>query len=255
MRTRGGSRAAFVAAAGLLAVALAACDGGSSGGAVTSLGSGSDSSGSGSSGPSTSGTEAPDSSAAGRTAGTSTSGSASAPTSGSASTLSADEVQAKIVAGAPPKDLTWLHPKTPSSWQKLKTDGAGTLQWRVEDTCVVTLDQPAGLGTKRTPTSEQVLEHTAEQTASALSASAPKYHDRKTRMVPNVIVGFNGSAKVQMAQSLVDYGKARSRIVAYRKGDFALTAQSICGDAKTFSSASKSEIDPFIDKLQARTRY
>lgn len=247
MNTWGGSRAVAVAAAGVLTVALAACNDGSSG-AVTSPPSGS-----GSSGSSTTSSESPQSSKSPEPSASATS-SSTAPTGTASSTLNAADIQAKIVAGTPPKDLTWRYPAPPTSWQKLKTDD-GTLQWKVRGKCVVTLSQPAGIGTNKTPTSGQVLEHTAEQTSSAFPGTKPKYHDRTTRMVPNVIDGFNGTAKVQMEESLVDYGKIRSRIVAYRKGDYALTAQSVCGDANLFKTASKTELDPFIDKLQAHTKY
>lgn len=163
---------------------------------------------------------------------------------------------AKIAAGAPPKDLTWRYPAPPKTWKKLSSD-RGTMQWQVKGRCVVTLGQPAGLGKAKTPDSQDVLEHTAEQNSSAFPGKPkPKYHDRKTRMVTNFVDGLNGTSKVKMQESLVDYGTSvRSRIVAYRAGDFALTATSVCGTPQLFKAVSKSDLDPFINKLQARTTY
>lgn len=131
------------------------------------------------------------------------------------------------------------------------------MQWQVEGTCVITLGQPAGLGTGRTPDSQGVLEHTAEQNATAFPGKPePTYHDQKSRMVTNFVDGLNGASKVRMRESLVDYGTSvRSRIVAYRAGDFALTATSVCGTPQLFTTTSKSDLDPFINQLQVRTTY
>lgn len=194
-----------------------------------------------------------------------TSSAPSSPTSSETSTsaappsktaLSQQQLLAKISAGAPPKDLTWRYPDPPTAWKKLKTDN-GTLQWQLKGRCVITLGQPAGLGTKTTPDSQGVLEHTAEQTSTAFPGKPkPKYHDQKSRMVTNVVTGLNGKATVKTQESLVDYGKSiRSRTVAYRDGDFALTVVSLCGTPQLFASASKSDLDPFINKLQVRTTY
>lgn len=245
MGRTGGRRAVGYVVAALAASALSGCNSGSPDVSAPSTAQ-------------SSGTSAASNpSSTGSTTLSATSG--AAPTSGTASsgaTLGQEELTAKIAAGAPPKNLTWRYPAPPKSWKRLKTD-RGTMQWQVNSRCVVTLGQPAGLGTAASPDSEDVLEHTAEQNATALPGKPePTYHDRKSRMVANFVDGLNGTSEVKMQESLVDYGTSvRSRIVAYRAGDFALTAVSVCGTPRLFASASKSEMDPFINTLQARTTY
>lgn len=231
MGTRGGRGAAGIITAALVAGALGGCTSGA---------------------PEVSATSATSSRAVpSRASTTPPTGSPSSGTTGNQ-----QDLEAKIVAGAPPKDLTWRYPRPPASWKKLKTD-RGTMQWQVAGRCVITLGQPAGLGTAATPDSRDVLEHTAEQNSTAFPGKPqPTYHGRRTRLVTNFVDGLQGTSQVTMQESLVHYGRSgRSRIVAYRSGDFALTAVSVCGTRQLFASASKSELDPFINKLQVRTTY
>ncbi|HWC21174.1 MAG TPA: hypothetical protein VG502_02630 [Flexivirga sp.] len=249
MLTRGGRRAAGCVVAALVAGTLSGCNSGSPDVAAPSAGH---SSGMTSAAP----TSAASPTTSASTGSTPSSSSASGTSSHSSGTPSQQELVAKIAAGAPPKDLTWRYPHPPAAWKKLKTD-PGTLQWQLKGRCVITLGQPAGLGTAKTPDSRGVLEHTAEQNSSAFPGKpAPKYHGRKSRMVTNFVDGLNGTSQVKMQESLVDYGKSiRSRMIAYRNGDFALTVTSLCATPELFATASKSDLDPFINKLQARTTY
>lgn len=169
--------------------------------------------------------------------------------------MSQSQIEAAIVAGAPPKDLNWMLPKVPAAWKKLST-GTGTLQWQTRDGCGLMLDQPGGIGTGPTPTSEGVLEHTAERNRAAFDGNPkPVYSNRTTRKLPNIVEGLHGTSLVTFQEATVDYGKARTQQLAYRNGDFALTFVGFCRDAKSFAVAKKADFEPMLAKLQTHTRY
>lgn len=82
--------------------------------------------------------------------------------------VDSDDV-AGIITGTP-TDVRWRVPAAPSSWKRLKTD-PGEAQWQVGGPCVVSLFQPAGLGTAKEPTQEQVLDEYAKRTGRALGTT------------------------------------------------------------------------------------
>lgn len=178
---------------------------------------------------------------------------AASPTAGR--TMSQTEIEAAIAAGAPPRDLTWMPVTAPAGWTRLKSE-TGTIQWQTRDGCLVTLDQPGGIGTDPTLTSEDLLEGYAERNSAAFDGNpAPVYSGRTTRKVPNIVQGLDGTSLVTFREATVDYGRIRSRQLAYRNGDFGLIFSGFCRSAALFAKAETTDFDPFFTKLQVHTRY
>ena len=167
-----------------------------------------------------------------------------------------DQIVAKIAAGAPPEDLTWAIASAPSNWKALSGQGAGEHQWQVSSGCGVLLQQPSGIGTTTKVTSKSVVEHTAEQIKTVMPGTPePTYTKWSTRMMPNVVPGLAGTAKVRMEEAAVRFGAVRAQIIGYRNGDFALTYVAYCSTSAKFDAAAKSDFDPFLKRLAAKTTY
>lgn len=172
------------------------------------------------------------------------------------SPLSQEELQARIITNAPPKDLMWSPPKAPADWQRLSTP-QGSAQWQVgQEPCTVILDQPSGVGDGEEPTSEQVLDREAQRLGDSLKATGePKTLSDDPVMVANQVVGLDGATQTRFAHRRLDYGNgAQADIRTHRAGDFALIAVVACGQGK-FNELFESQIAPFLDKLRARTTY
>lgn len=168
--------------------------------------------------------------------------------------LSDEELQAKLVAGAPPKDLTWVVPTVPSGWKELETE-AGTRQWQVgELPCVVTVNQPAGLGTDPKPTSEDVAKDYIGISVKQTGATAdlgPATQQLFTNHVNDdafevqsqfIGVPFTGTP-----------GDVEGLAYGYRAGDFALRAIALCGGGQYATQGM--ELEEFLKSLTARTTY
>lgn len=171
-------------------------------------------------------------------------------------TLSQEDLQAKIMTNAPPKDLVWNFPDAPGHWQVVPTQ-QGAQQWQIgQEPCTLILDQPHGVGEAEEPNSQQVLEREVGRLGDSLQATGePTTVADDPVMVPNQVVGLDGTTATRFAHAHVDYGNgAQADVRALRSGDFALIAMAACGQDR-FADVFDKEIAPFLDKLAARTTY
>lgn len=146
-------------------------------------------------------------------------------------------------------------PKAPAHWKKLSSE-TGTLEWKTREGCLLILDQPSGIGTDPTPTSEDFLKGNAERFSAAFDGKPkPTYGNRTTRKLPNTVPGLHGTSLVTFREATVDYGGIRSQQLAYRNGDFALSFDGFCNDPRTFEVAKNADFEPFLTKLEVHTRY
>ncbi|GAB2969742.1 hypothetical protein [Nocardioides montaniterrae] len=160
---------------------------------------------------------------------------------------------AKLVAGVPPKDLTWSVPReVPADWHQLRTE-TGTLQWQIGTSrCTVTLNQPSGLGTRKAPDSDQIASDYAADAGRSLkmklTISTPTQ-----RMFANHV--NKGAAEAQSQLSVVELHSAsgvEGEALGYRAGDYALRALGVCG---TDWAEHRSAIEQFFSALGANTTY
>jgi hypothetical protein len=158
-----------------------------------------------------------------------------------------------IVAGNP-TDLTWRVPEVPASWKPI-TSGTGEQTWQVGDsTCAISLMQPAGLGTEPEPTQDQVLDKYADRTAKALGYQ-PTVGDRDTSMFPLVTASKDVTATSKVSRaSLTGRDGVEGEIYAYRRGDFALVLNTLCGKG-AFDAVNASDFQPFIQALAISAEY
>lgn len=168
--------------------------------------------------------------------------------------LSAEELQAKVVTGEPPKDLAWVVPTAPSEWRELDAE-TGTRQWQVgESRCVVTLNQPAGVGTSDSPTSEEVANDYATSGVSSAGGTAD-LEPATERLFPNHV---NADAvEVQSQFAGVHFtgtpGDIEGQAYGYRAGDFALRALALCGNGEYADHGPA--LEGFLETLAAQTTY
>lgn len=158
----------------------------------------------------------------------------------------------KIIAGDP-TDVVWSLPDVPPSWEPQQTD-PGEKQWRVGDTCVVTLFQPAGLGTDVKPSQEDVLQEFAGRTRTSVGGTL-EVAAREPASFP-LFTGTDGvRATTRLARaSLTGPGGIEGEIYAYRSGDFALVANTMCGKG-AFADVDTSDFQPFIKGLGVSATY
>jgi len=167
-----------------------------------------------------------------------------------------DDIDPDDVAGIitdTPKDVQWQVPDIPSSWKKI-VDKPGESQWQV-GTCLFTLNQPAGLGNDTSPTQDEVLEEFARRIGQSANSKVT-VGEHQTSMFPLVTNKENITATTKVTHASIT-GKtgAAGEIYAYRSGDFALVAITICGQQDTFNDANESEFAPVIDKLAVKAEY
>lgn len=170
--------------------------------------------------------------------------------------FSQDELQAKVIINAPPKDLAWMDPKAPSHWKRLQTK-EGVAQWQIGDEpCTVILDQPGGVGSGKEPTSAQVVEREIGRIAASLKTpEKPKVVSDDPVMVANRVVGLDGTSSTKFAHARVDFGSGgEGDVRALRSGDFALIANAVCGQGR-FADVFAAEIEPVLKRLSAKTSY
>lgn len=163
------------------------------------------------------------------------------------------DLEAKVVAGVPPADLSWSVPDVPAGWKQASTEN-GTRQWQLGDSrCVVTLDQPSGLGTGPTPDSDQVATDYAKR-AAGVGGGTPALEPAGSRMVDNDV--NDGGLTVQSKVSTVHFtstGDIEGQGYGYRDGDFALAAVAICGGGEFADHAT--ELESFLTGLGLVTTY
>lgn len=198
-------------------------------------------------------------SSSGSSAGTASTTAAASP--GAAPSGTAEEEQqrleAKVVANAAPKDLTWLHPDAPSSWTRLKTE-AGTLQWQpASSACVITLAQPAGLGTAKAPTSQQVVDKTVSQVARTVPGTPePTVVKWGTQTVRARVTDLDATVSVTVAARRVRFTpQLEGLFYGYRAGDFALDLIVVCGKAQYDDVTGTSAFRSFTQGLTVTTSY
>ncbi len=97
---------------------------------------------------------------------------------------SQDEMIGKFVAGEPPRDVTWMSGQPPADWKKLDAE-TGTAQWQIADTrCIITITQPAGLGSEDNPTDDELADEQVRRLVEASKAKNVTTPEEGTVMVP-----------------------------------------------------------------------
>lgn len=169
-------------------------------------------------------------------------------------------IRAAMKAGAPPVNLAWRVPHKPKTWTKLPKETDGLQGWFVKPGCYVWLWQYSDLGTGKKPTTRDLIKRAAE-VGSAMFPGKPKpiYRSHKTIEKLNFVTGLPYAYKVKMAESIVDYGKGRSKgrseVIAYRNGPQAITFNSKCRTVASFKKVSDSDFNAWRDTLAASTTY
>lgn len=153
-----------------------------------------------------------------------------------------------------PKDVTWLYPTdVTSSWKRLQTE-QGSAQWQVNQHCVLTLQQPSGLGSDREPTQEQVLEKYAKNLESGIGTQL-KLTDRDKQSFPvKTNTDSQMSTRLSRAHMTGSTPGIEGEIYAYRSGDFALVLMTVCGKDH-FAKTNATKFAPFIKKLAVSAKY
>lgn len=176
---------------------------------------------------------------------------ASATTPSESPTGPTDEGLAQVVAGAP-KDLTWAVGKVPSTWRQLVRK-QGELQWAVDEKCVLTLQQPAGLGQKE-PTQDQVLKDGVAYLERGLKVDLTQGEVAR-RQFP--VRSNLDEVAMTTAVSVTDFTGPRGvqgQVYAHRAGEFAVVLLTVCaGD--TYPAVHASDLRPFIEDLAVRATY
>lgn len=152
-----------------------------------------------------------------------------------------------------PQDLTWGVGEVPGSWSKT-VEEQGEIQWQVSEQCLLTLQQPAGLGNDG-PTQDEVIADgiTFLEQGTGAELTQGKVTERRFPVLSNLedatmssavsIAGFTGPNGVE------------GEIYAHRGGDFALIAITLCGD-DTFAEVDAAELRPFLtDELAIKAKY
>ncbi|KRA29430.1 MULTISPECIES: hypothetical protein [unclassified Nocardioides] len=167
--------------------------------------------------------------------------------------LSEEELQAKIVTGAPPKELTWIIPSAPADWRELKAE-TGTRQWQVGDSrCIVTVNQPAGLGTGPTPTSEDVAKDYVGISVKQTGATAD-LEPATQQLFANQVNSEDLQVQSEFAGvHFTGTSGLEGQSYGYRSGDFALRALALCGSGEYADHGA--ELEQFLRSLAARTTY
>lgn len=237
MGTWGGRRAAGFVVAALVAGGLTGCGDHASGGLTTP----------------TAPSAVQSSAGAGQTG--SASSASGTPTSSTASgTAEKARIRAARDAGKPAEDLVWRLHTTPKSWTKLPKAADGKQKWFAKPGCYVTVWQLDGARSAKT--SRGVLKTMAAATSADFPGKPkPAYRSRSTTKVTGFVVGLNEFSTVKMAQAIVDYGTARTEILAYRDDDMALTYISSCRTVASFKKVAASDFDGFRDALIAEFTY
>jgi hypothetical protein len=186
-------------------------------------------------------------------AATSKATSAPAPSASTAPDPAVDPDDVAGIVGGTPKDVRWGVPKVPAAWKSLPV-GAGERQWQVGPQCVITLSQPAGLGTSTEPTQEQVLDAYAQRVGKALGQ--PLQVTERTSSMFALRTGSDAmTATTKVSHGRLSGGNGvGGEVYAYRRGDFALTLTTVCGD-NAFEDTNASELRPFISALAVEEDY
>ncbi|MCL3819325.1 hypothetical protein [Aeromicrobium wangtongii] len=167
-----------------------------------------------------------------------------------------DEIDSDDVAGivgGTPTDVRWDVPQVPASWKSLPV-GAGERQWQVGSACVVTLSQPAGLGTATEPTQEQVLDEYARRVGQAIGQNL-EVTARTSSMLPLRTGNSAVTATTKVSHATLTGGDdVGGEVYAYRSGDFALTLTTVCGKG-AFEETHASAFQPFISGLGVEADY
>lgn len=153
------------------------------------------------------------------------------PTSATAGAGGVSEIEAKLMADAPPEDLTWeFLADVPTDWTQLEA-GEGEIQWRVGDSrCAVLLAQPAGVGSTGELKGEDFARHYASAPLEQAGVE-PVLDPVSSRMYPALVNVDHVELKVRVAElHFTDgSGEFEGDSYGYRSGDFALVALATCG--------------------------
>lgn len=172
-------------------------------------------------------------------------------TPGSSPTGPEDEELGKVVAGAP-EDLTWGVGTVPGSWRQL-VEREGESQWRVTEKCVLTLQQPGGLG-EPGPTQDQVVKDGIAFLESGTKVDlTPGPITRRQFPVRSNLDNVSMTTAVSVAGFTGPRG-VQGQVYAHRAGEYALVLITVCSE-NTFAAADKSDLRPFIDDLVVQARY
>lgn len=162
-----------------------------------------------------------------------------------------DEDLAKVIVGAP-KDLTWGVAQAPSTWRQLVNE-PGEIQWAVGEKCLLTLQQPAGLG-QTEPTQDQVVSDGVAflERGSKVDLTQGEIERRQFPVRSNL-----DKVSLTTAVSVTDFTGpqgVQGQVYAHRDGEFALILLTVCrGD--TYAAVDKSDLRPFIEDLVVQATY
>lgn len=164
---------------------------------------------------------------------------------------SSNDELARVVTGAP-KDLTWGLGRVPSAWRQL-VKKQGELQWGVGEKCVLTLQQPGGLG-KKEPTQDQVVRDAVAFLERGTKVDLTQ-GDVARRQFP--VRSNLDEVAMTTAVSVADFTGPRGvqgQVYAHRAGEFALVLLTVCG-GDTYTAVDKSDLRPFIEDLVVQATY
>ncbi|MGJ9412621.1 hypothetical protein ACHAAC_07905 [Aeromicrobium sp. CF4.19] len=174
------------------------------------------------------------------------------PSPSPSATDSLDEEGLAGVISDDPEDVTWGVGEVPGSWRQLET-GDGEAQWQVTERCLLTLFQPAGLGSDPSPTQDEVLDDYATRLGESVSGGL-QVAERGTEMFP-VRSNVEGTMSSKVARAELRGGDGvAGEIIAHRSGDFALVTMTLCADG-SFDEVDASDFQPFIDDLVIEATY
>ena len=163
----------------------------------------------------------------------------------------ADEDLAKVIVGEP-KDLTWGVEQVPSTWRQLVNE-PGEIQWAVGEKCVLTLQQPAGLG-QTEPTQDQVVSDGVAfiERGSKVDLTQSEVVRRQFPVRSNL-----DNVSMTTAVSVADFTGpqgVQGQVYAHRDGEFALILLTVCG-GDTYAAVDDSDLRPFIEDLVVQATY
>lgn len=175
--------------------------------------------------------------------------------SASSTALSDDDVTAKIIAGAPPKDVVWKPTQVPSDWKQLKTE-QGAAQWQVGDSaCLVGINQPAGVGSDDSPTDAEIADLQVQQIGQAIGEPGAPDVTESTVMVSASVAGSSAQVEQKFVERSFRAGdEAQGLVRAHRYGDFALIAYTACGKGD-YDQQYPASIEGFLDSLTVVLTY
>ncbi len=132
------------------------------------------------------------------------------------------------------------------------------MQWQpTSSACVLTLAQPAGLGSAKEPTSQQVVDRAVSQVAGTTPGTRkPTVVKEGTLEVAARVTDLDATATVTVAARRVRFTpQVEGLFYGYRAGDFALDFFFVCGKGQFDDQTGTSAFQSFVQGLAVSTTY